>query len=277
MHITMVKKRLPNGDDCRKCAEAEDILRKRGLWGVINEVVVANPDDPNCAGSLLGREYAMDTAPFFIVKKGGNQPSVYKSVLQFVRSQQNESVAPAKAAEEPAQVAERLANAEPNEIVCWGLETFGERCAIAFSGAEDVVLIDLAARTGLPFSVFCLDTGRLHAETYQYIERVRKHYSVEIQMFSSQPGKLEPFICTKGLFSFYEDGHKECCSIRKVQPLRRALGHFDAWITGQRHDQNPDTRATIALVEEDTAFEGKHGKLVKLKDKKFNRTCLTIY
>ena len=67
----------------------------------------------------------------------------------------------------------------------------------------------------------------------------------------------------KGLFSFYEDGHKECCEIRKVEPLRRALVRRDAWVTGQRRDQSP-TRAHVSVVQIDPAFSGKRGALLKL-------------
>jgi phosphoadenosine phosphosulfate reductase len=55
-------------------------------------------------------------------------------------------------------------------------------------------------------------------------------------------------------FSFYQDGHQECCGIRKVGPLRRRLQSLDAWVTGQRKDQSLATRATIAVVERDAAF-----------------------
>jgi phosphoadenosine phosphosulfate reductase len=151
----------------------------------------------------------------------------------------------------------------PSDIVRWALERYGRDCALAFSGAEDVALIDMAVKAGHEPSVFCLDTGRLHAETYRFIERVRTHYGLEIQLFSPDTAQLEPFVRKKGLFSFYEDGHKECCEIRKVEPLRRALAGAQAWITGQRRDQSP-TRAHVPVVQIDPAFSGAKGKLLKL-------------
>jgi phosphoadenosine phosphosulfate reductase len=151
----------------------------------------------------------------------------------------------------------------PETVVRWALGRYGQDVAIAFSGAEDVVLIDMAAKTGLPFSSFCLDTGRLHAETYQFIERVRTHYGVEIRMMSPAAKKLEPFVRHKGLFSFYDDGHAECCGIRKVEPLKRALIDYSGWITGVRRDQSPATRGDIALIEPDPNHEGRGGTLVK--------------
>ena len=68
----------------------------------------------------------------------------------------------------------------PQEILALVLDNF-DNAAISFSGAEDVVLIDMAAKLGKPFRVFSLDTGRLHAETYQFIEKVRNHYKVAIE------------------------------------------------------------------------------------------------
>lgn len=130
--------------------------------------------------------------------------------------------------------------------------------AIAFSGAEDVVLIDLAKRTGRPFCVFCLDTGRLHAETYRYIERVREHYGIAIDVLCPDAQELQALVREKGLFSFYADGHQECCGIRKVNPLRKYLGTLDAWLTGQRRDQSPGTRSTLGMLEIDS-FTGRSG------------------
>lgn len=61
-----------------------------------------------------------------------------------------------------------------------------------------------------------------------------------------------------GMFSFYEDGHQECCRVRKVRPLRRQLTGLNAWITGQRKDQSPGTRSEVPVVQVDPVFEGNH-------------------
>ena len=71
------------------------------------------------------------------------------------------------------------------------------------------------------------------------------------QALGKERAALEAFSKEKGLFSFYEDGHKECCGVRKIAPLKRKLTTLDAWITGQRKDQSPGTRTEIALCEED--------------------------
>ena len=78
-------------------------------------------------------------------------------------------------------LAAEYADKSPSEILALALNQTGE-IAISFSGAEDVVLIDIAANLGKPFRVFSLDTGRLHAETYQFIETVRKHYNINIEI-----------------------------------------------------------------------------------------------
>ncbi|HEV2381482.1 MAG TPA: phosphoadenylyl-sulfate reductase [Terriglobia bacterium] len=159
---------------------------------------------------------------------------------------------------------EKLAQLDPENIVRIALEEHSPDIAIAFSGAEDVVLIDMAAaRVNLPFRVFCLDTGRLHPETYRFLEQVRDHYKINLEVLFPQPEAVEELVREKGLFSFYRDGHQECCNIRKVEPLRRALATVDAWITGQRRDQSPQTRAAVPVVELDSNFASRGRSLVK--------------
>jgi adenylyl-sulfate reductase (glutathione) len=122
-----------------------------------------------------------------------------------------------------------------------------------------VALIEYAKLTGRPFRVFSLDTGRLNPETYQLFDRVEKHYGIRIEYMFPDASEVQELVRTKGLFSFYEDGHQECCRVRKVRPLRRALRGLRAWITGQRKDQSPGTRASIPLVQVDPSFEGLDG------------------
>jgi phosphoadenosine phosphosulfate reductase len=150
----------------------------------------------------------------------------------------------------------------PQEIIRSALTSF-ENIGISFSGAEDVVMIDMAVRIDPAVKVFSLDTGRLHPETYRFIEQVRKHYGVEIEILFPEPGDVEALVREKGFFSFYTDGHKECCGIRKVAPLRRKLSSLEAWITGQRRDQSPGTRITLPVVQQDLAFSTDDHPLVK--------------
>lgn len=265
-HITMVKKRLASGEPCAKCAQAEELLKRRELWPHIDEVVWADENDPESAGMQLAERYQVSLAPFFLVTEdGAAEPRVITSALELIKTVLTPASGAASGAaaasaplgrEEVAEAAARLGAAEPSEILGWALGRLGASCALAFSGAEDVALIDMAVASGKPFSVFCLDTGRLHPETYRFIDRVRKHYGITIELFSPDPARLEPFVRQKGLFSFYEDGHAECCGIRKVEPLRRALARYGGWATGQRRDQSP-TRAEVPAIAWDTSHRAE--------------------
>ena len=155
-----------------------------------------------------------------------------------------------------------LAGKNTRTILKKALELF-DNIAISFSGAEDAVIIDMALKIRKSIQVFCLDTGRLHPETYRYIEKVRKHYQIEIELLSPDRNLLDVFVKNKGLFSFYQDGHQECCSIRKVEPLSRKLANVDAWITGQRKDQSLDTRQDIPVVQLDTSFSTDEHPVIK--------------
>ncbi len=156
----------------------------------------------------------------------------------------------------------QLHQKSPRIILKQALALF-DNIAISFSGAEDVVLIDMALNIRKDITVFCLDTGRLHPETYRFLEKVRKHYQIDIEILTPNRDLLDEFVKRKGLFSFYEDGHHECCAIRKVEPLSRKLAGVDAWITGQRKDQSADTRQHIPEVQLDTAFATDGHPLVK--------------
>ena len=162
-----------------------------------------------------------------------------------------------------AALAAEYAEREPWDILALAMREYGPDMAISFSGAEDVVLVDMAAKIGGQFRVFSLDTGRLHPETYQFIDRVRRHYDIPVEVFVPQPEAVQKLVREKGLFSFYKDGHKECCSIRKVEPLLRALKPLRAWVTGQRRDQSPSTRADVPVIQLDPAFGSPERPLVK--------------
>ncbi|MDX1489943.1 MAG: phosphoadenylyl-sulfate reductase [Pseudohongiellaceae bacterium] len=151
---------------------------------------------------------------------------------------------------------------EPKEILRKVLADVSE-IAISFSGAEDVALVAMAWRLKKDIKVFSLDTGRLHPQTLRFIDKVRKHYKIDIEVLSPDKDSLEAFVKAKGLFSFYEDGHEECCGIRKIEPLRRRLASLDGWITGQRKDQSPSTRSSVPVAEIDKAFSTADKPLLK--------------
>lgn len=137
-----------------------------------------------------------------------------------------------------------------------------DQIAISFSGAEDVVLIDIATKIRADVRVFSLDTGRLHPETYRFMERVRDRYNIQIDLLMPDANDVRDLVRRKGLFSFYQDGHQECCAIRKIKPLRRHLAGLDAWITGQRRDQSI-TRVEVPMEQDDVAFSTVDHRLVK--------------
>jgi phosphoadenosine phosphosulfate reductase len=150
------------------------------------------------------------------------------------------------------RLAAEYAQKHPKEIIALALES-AQSLAISFSGAEDVVLIDLAAKLKKDIHVFTLDTGRLHAETYAFIDQVREHYGLALDVLSPDPAKLEAYVKDKGLYDFYNSDHHECCGIRKLEPLKRRLKNLDGWITGQRKDQSPSTRNDVAVIELDSS------------------------
>lgn len=137
-----------------------------------------------------------------------------------------------------------------------------ERIATEFSpavfasslAAEDMVLTDLILRAKLPIRIFSLETGRLHAETLGMVDRVREVYGYEIALYKPEAAAVEAYVSANGLNAFYDsvEMRKECCRIRKVEPLNRALAGNSAWITGQRRAQST-TRAELAVQEDDPA------------------------
>ncbi len=156
----------------------------------------------------------------------------------------------------------RLGAASAPEILRWIDERFGDRAAIASSfGVEDCVLIDLARTHAPRLQIFTLDTGRLHPETYEVMEAVRKRYGVEIRSYFPERAAVEALEAEHGFFSFRDslEARKACCGLRKVEPLGRALAGRDAWVTGLRREQSP-TRTGVDVLELDAA----HGGIAKL-------------
>ncbi|GMI91464.1 PAPS REDUCTASE HOMOLOG 26, APS reductase 3 [Hibiscus trionum] len=193
------------------------------------------------------------------VKPVNAEPKRNDSLLPQAASISAPEVSEKVEVEDFEQLAKELDNASPLEIMDKALEKFGNDIAIAFSGAEDVALIEYAKLTGRPFRVFSLDTGRLNPETYRFFDEVEKHYEIRIEYMFPDAVEVQALVRSKGLFSFYEDGHQECCRVRKVRPLRRALKGLRAWITGQRKDQSPGTRSEVPIVQVDPVFEGLEG------------------
>jgi phosphoadenosine phosphosulfate reductase len=127
--------------------------------------------------------------------------------------------------------------------------------AVTFStsfGWEDQVITDLIQKSGLPVSIFTLDTGRLFPETYSTWSRTNEHYGIRVKGYYPDATIIEDFVSSAGPNAFYEssDLRKTCCTIRKVEPLRRALQSASVWITGLRAEQSP-SRQDVAMFEWD--------------------------
>ena len=120
--------------------------------------------------------------------------------------------------------------------------------------AEDMVLTDLILRANLPIGIFSLETGRLHKETLAVLDAVKTHYGRDIILFRPQTDAVDAYVAQNGLNAFYDsvEMRRECCRIRKVEPLGRALAGNKAWITGQRRAQSA-TRSDLSTQEDDTA------------------------
>lgn len=122
--------------------------------------------------------------------------------------------------------------------------------------AEDMVLTDLILRNKLAIAIFSLETGRLHAETLGMLDRIKETYGSEITLFKPETAAVENYVASHGLNAFYDsvEMRKECCRIRKIEPLNRALAGNKAWVTGQRRAQST-TRTELNVQEDDAAHD----------------------
>jgi phosphoadenosine phosphosulfate reductase len=150
---------------------------------------------------------------------------------------------------------QRYASLPALDIVQLVTRWFAPDLALASSfGAEDLVLMHLALQQDVRPEILVLDTGRLPPETYDLIERWRIRYDLSLRFYYPDPAALEPFVTRHGPNAFYENAarRKECCHIRKVEPLQRALAGKKAWLTGLRREQSP-ARSTAVLFDRDEA------------------------
>lgn len=120
--------------------------------------------------------------------------------------------------------------------------------------AEDMVLTDMILKAKLPIGIFSLETGRLHQETLAVLDKVKTRYDHDITLYHPQPDAVAAYVEQNGLNAFYNsvEMRRECCRIRKVEPLGRALAGNKAWVTGQRRAQST-TRAELHVQEDDAA------------------------
>ena len=123
-------------------------------------------------------------------------------------------------------------------------------------GQEDQVITDLIGKNNLPITIFTLDTGRLFQETYNVFHETLKNYQIDIKTYFPDTTAVEELLNKKGPNSFYEsvENRKECCFIRKVAPLTKALEGNSIWITGLRAEQS-ENRNNLDLFEYDEKFD----------------------
>jgi phosphoadenosine phosphosulfate reductase len=265
MRITMIKKRLANGEPCQKCAQTEEMLQRRGHWGAIDEVVWAVEGEPDAPGWAYASRHGIEVAPFFVIEIDGEEIAL-TSPLRLIKTYLDAPARPAPPASfdeaELAAWAEGLADASPEQVLEAGLDRFADNIAIAFSGGLDVVLVDMASRMGKPFRVFTLDTGRLHQETYAYMDEVRRRYGVELEVFLPDAAEAMDLMSRHGANSFLREGHAGCCAVRQVRPLARALEGRSAWVTGRMAHGESDPAARVVAI--DPKRDGASSGLVRL-------------
>jgi phosphoadenosine phosphosulfate reductase len=117
-------------------------------------------------------------------------------------------------------------------------------------GQEDQLLTDIIFKNNLPVKIFTIDTGRLFNETYELLDRTTARYKKPVQVYFPEASDVESMVMAKGINSFYEsvDNRKECCHLRKVKPLNRALEGAKVWITGLRAEQS-NNRQQMPMIE----------------------------
>jgi phosphoadenosine phosphosulfate reductase len=141
------------------------------------------------------------------------------------------------------------------------LQRYQGRIALASSfGAEDQVLTDMLLKIDPKVRIFTLDTGRLHQETYDVMAETMQKYHMQYEVYCPQTEAVELLTGENGPNFFYEsvENRKQCCQVRKLEPLSRALAGLEIWVTGLRREQSV-TRYGLQVIEED----GNHG-LVKV-------------
>lgn len=152
---------------------------------------------------------------------------------------------------------ERFVNARAEEILSFFSDQYGNELAFATSlGAEDQVLTFLLSQINKDVRIFTLDTGRLFPETIDLIDKTNKLYDINISVYFPEFSLVEKMVNSKGINLFYEsiENREECCHIRKIIPMKRALKGVKAWVSGLRSEQSV-TRQDLSVVSWDEKFE----------------------
>ncbi len=148
---------------------------------------------------------------------------------------------------------QQLAQATPVELIAFFLKEYKGRIALSSSlGLEDQVLTEMVCSIDKNVKIFTLDTGRLFPETYDLIDRTNKKYDIRLQVYFPESRHVEEMVNAKGINLFYNsiEERKQCCRIRKIEPLQRAFAGLEVWICGLRREQSV-TRADMMPIEWD--------------------------
>ena len=164
---------------------------------------------------------------------------------------------------EAGELAVELDDKEPQEVLEWAMDRFRrERFAVCTSFQSDgMAILDMAWKIDPKVRVFTVDTGRMPAETYDLMERVRDKYGMQIEVYYPDAEELQEFVRLYGINAFYKavPMRLRCCEIRKVNPLKKVLNGLDAWVTGLRRDQWA-SRSNIRKME----IDHDHGGLINV-------------
>ncbi|MFW7377182.1 MAG: phosphoadenylyl-sulfate reductase [Oligoflexus sp.] len=138
----------------------------------------------------------------------------------------------------------------PEDILLWAEENFSPKLKFSCQfSMEDVVLLHLMHRLGVQAEVFFLDTGRLHQETYDLVETYREQFHFDINVYTPDTQGLAGILSKNGVNPFYRNrqARQECCFVRKMEPMARALDGADAWVSGQRQEYVTNATGVVAI------------------------------
>lgn len=146
--------------------------------------------------------------------------------------------------------------ATPQEVLAWFVGQYNGRIGLASSlSIEDQALTAMLCgigQVGQDVRIFTLDTGRLFPETYSTLSRTNEQFGIKVEVFFPDHTAVEQMVNSDGINLFYQsvEQRKKCCSVRKIEPLKRAFKGLEVWICGLRREQSP-TRADMQVVEWD--------------------------
>ena len=148
---------------------------------------------------------------------------------------------------------EKLSSLSAGDVLKWAAQNYNEKLTLSSAlGLECQVLTDMIHKKALNIPIFTLDTGRLFNETLNLLSQTEKHYKIKLKVYFPNNSDVERMVSNSGINLFYEsiELRKECCSVRKLEPLKRALSGIECWITGLRREQS-ETRDSMKIIELD--------------------------